>query len=430
MVGVVLLLACRAGPAQPDVVLVIVDTLRGDRVHAAGYARPTTPHLDALAADGALFTRAYSASSWTLPSVGTLLTGLHPWEHGMVHDVKDRSRYGKLSSSVGTVAERMAARGYRTAAFVNNAFLAPAFGLQRGFDRYDYQGARRDGHRAATATVALALEWLREAASPGFAVVHLMEPHTDYMAPAPHRGRFTGGDCGVPVPQGPLTDRWLRREERPTAAQQACVQALYDEEVLAADAAVGQLVAGLRRGTRLVVTADHGEEFWEYGGFEHGQTVRHAGTHVPLLVVGPLSEGRRPTPGPNASVVGGAEVAELLETGSGALADLAVGGQTVQGRVAWSEDTLYTPQELTAVTDRLRLWVLVEEGRGLVLGLDAVGREVRDLSNVAEARAQADPLLEGLRAARGHLGPLGALESVALPTAEEFEQLRSLGYVE
>ena len=157
-----LLLACSdpspplpaaAPPDPPDIVLVIVDTLRADHLGFAGHSRATSPNMDALAASGATFTRAYSQSGWTLASVSSLLTGLLPHEHLAVRDSVERDRYGVLSPDTVTLAEALRTAGYATGAVVNNAFLAPVFQLNQGFDTYDWQGAWPDHHRSAADTV-------------------------------------------------------------------------------------------------------------------------------------------------------------------------------------------------------------------------------------------------------------------------------------
>ena len=127
--------------SAPDIVLVIVDTLRSDHLGCYGYERNTTPNIDAVASEGLQFMRAYAQASWTLPSFVSLWTGLYPHEHrvGRAPDVLDV--FGALPPERVTLAEQLQAAGYATGAVINNTFLAPEFGVHQGFGDYMYRGA-------------------------------------------------------------------------------------------------------------------------------------------------------------------------------------------------------------------------------------------------------------------------------------------------
>jgi len=141
--------ACQAPPPDlgppPNVLLLVVDCLRADRLSVSGYERPTTPNIDALAAEGVRFTRAISQASWTRPSLPTILTGLYPSEHGLSNfdESDDKVRSTRLTDAVTTLAEALKSRGYRTAMIGEQFQLSPRFGLDQGFDFYK--------HRASTA---------------------------------------------------------------------------------------------------------------------------------------------------------------------------------------------------------------------------------------------------------------------------------------
>ena len=138
------LLGCTRTPAQPNLVLVVIDTLRADHLGAYGDAKAETPRLDAFAAKGTRFTAARAASSWTLPSVASILTGRYPAEHGAERLVS------VLSDKQVTVAEMLAAAGYETAAFSANVSLViPESGFAQGFDRFDVLEARPGAGAAA-----------------------------------------------------------------------------------------------------------------------------------------------------------------------------------------------------------------------------------------------------------------------------------------
>ena len=192
---------------QPDIVLVVIDTLRADHLGCYGHERPTSPNLDAMAGAGLRFARAYAHSGWTLASFTSLFTGLLPHQHRVGRAAADVSQFGRLAPEVVTLAEAVGAAGYTTAAVMNNTFLAPEFGLNQGFgDNYLWHGATNDAHRSADETVTMALDWLGQQQAPAFLVIHMMEPHLDYAPPADIRGTFTPI---VPPFHVPLSDRVL-----------------------------------------------------------------------------------------------------------------------------------------------------------------------------------------------------------------------------
>ena len=291
---------CSFGGAQdrPDIVLVVIDTLRADHLPIYGYERDTSPNLTALARRGLVFDRAFAHSGWTLPGVGSLLTGLYPSEHGLVRDPEGVGFFGGLDPDVSTLASLLADRGYRTAAFVNNVFLSPDFGFDRGFDLYDWEGASNTEIRSARDTVEAALAWLKSAQEPAFAMIHMMEPHQAYDPPAETRGKFAPLDnLPVSVPFSAGGNIGISSSPAPSPSELAAIQALYDEEILAADLALGLLArefieAKPEKPRWLWITSDHGEEFWDHGGFEHGHQLFGELIRVPLVAVGPLT---RPT---------------------------------------------------------------------------------------------------------------------------------------
>ena len=431
-----LLLAACTHESKPDVVLVLVDTLRADAMHYAGQPRPTTPRLDAFVqTEAAWFSRAYSATSWTLPSTVTLLTGLEPWEHRVVKSKMGRDDYGRLLPHVPTTASRHRGQGYRTGAWINNAFLAPTFGLKEGFDVYSYEGAALTGHRTARETVDQAIAFLNESEDPAFLMVHIMEPHADYDPGEPFKGTFVPGLPGsLPYPLGEeLHVGWMVGMDRqgnrmaPTSEEQDLVRAMYHEEVLATDAAIGVLLDALKArpgwdDTVVVITADHGEELWDYGRYEHGHTLLEPVIHVPLIVKGPGIE-----PARNDSVVGQREVWEFLTTpGTGELADLATTG-TQTGRSQCHQGIIYGPQQAGVVTDNQHLIAQLEpDTRFYVFDLDAQYREVVPPTEVQAS----NPLVQRLVECRGNLEITHPVDPQPIADSETFQQLRNLGYVE
>jgi arylsulfatase len=297
-----------SGPPSPrPVVLVSIDSLRADRCSAWGHrpehgTQSTTPFLDRVCAAGVRFADAQSTSSWTLPAHVSLMTGMHGLEHGV------RSRGVRLSDDAETLAERLRDAGYRTAGFFSGPFLHPAWGLAQGFERYeaapdDLRGddatravldvrpgllaelheRSHDDARTSERVVDLALAWLDGVAAdePFFLFLHLWDPHYDYEPPPEVAAAFLPEDEARRSFHG-FTGDWERGEL-------AFVQALYDAEIRATDDQIARLWRGLeQRGFAeravLVVTADHGDEFFEHGDKGHRKTLWEEVTHVPLAL--------------------------------------------------------------------------------------------------------------------------------------------------
>lgn len=256
--------ACTRGPETPPraehVVLVTIDTLRADRLGAYGYGRAATPALDAIAARGARFDRAYATAPITQTSHASLLTGRYPAGHGARHNGM------RVTDTVPAIAERFRAAGFATGAFVAAFPLDKRFGLSRGFDTYgDALPAGADGRplneRTARAVVDDATAWLRgTSGSRVFLWVHVFEPHAPY------------GDPSDPRTHGR------------TAAER------YDLEVAEADTQIARLLAALgdrRDSTLVVATSDHGEAFGEHGEVGHSIFTYDTTLRVPLLIEGP-----------------------------------------------------------------------------------------------------------------------------------------------
>jgi arylsulfatase A-like enzyme len=262
--------ACGAPPA--NVVIVTLDTTRADRLAPFGMMDVPMPHLERLAAEGTTFDRAITASPLTLPSHSTLFTGLLPPAHG-VRDNADLP----LAASRTTLAEVLGAAGFRTAAFVASAVLAPDRGLAQGFDTYgsvDLAAGRFQ--RPAGEVVDDAVAWLRSTGGSRFLLwVHLYDPHRPYDPPEPFRSRYSDPYVG---------------------------------EVAFAESQLGRLLDTLREQwlldrTIVVVAADHGESLGEHGELEHGFSLYDGVVRVPLVMRVPGARPRRV-----AEVVGLADV--------------------------------------------------------------------------------------------------------------------------
>jgi choline-sulfatase len=277
------------GGGRRNVLIYLVDTLRKDHLGCYGYGKPVSPWVDAFAREATVFRNAVAQSSWTRPSVASMLTGLLPRTHG-VHRRPD-----SLSPEAVTLAERLRQRGFRTAAFVTNSNVHKSFGFGQGFEEYRLTPHGRDTAENLNALTAGWLEQVGEA--PFFLFLHTIEPHTPYQPPPAFRERFARG---VPEELGRVRVlKELNSGKRPvTPGLVRDLTALYDAEIAANDAAFGSLVdllkaRGLWDSTIVVFLSDHGEEFHDHGGWEHGRTLHTEMLDVPLIVRLPgVGEGR------------------------------------------------------------------------------------------------------------------------------------------
>jgi arylsulfatase A-like enzyme len=284
---------------RPNVLFILVDTLRRDHLTPYGYRRPTTPEIARLlAVPGTVVDDAYSQAPWTLPSVVSFLTGRFPGE--LLGE--DMASYG-VPAVVATMAERMARLGYTTGGYVANPALHAGAGFERGFQSYYAPPADVEWIRKhADSLNARAIPWLRgHQGRPFFLYLHYVDPHDPYDNPEVVDGRSPF----LPGYRGPVTGEWVhgiytgRRELPDLGRDLPQITALYDSEVHYVDRYVGEILASLPPAvlsqTLVVLTADHGEELHDHGGWKHGQTLYDEQVHVPLLVRwdGHVPAGRR-----------------------------------------------------------------------------------------------------------------------------------------
>ncbi|MBP8129581.1 MAG: sulfatase [Candidatus Hydrogenedentes bacterium] len=296
-----------ADHAIKRILLITVDTLRRDALGCYSARQDSTPRIDAFARDGAIFSNAFSTAPWTYPSVASILTGLPP----RVHLLTDGTH--ALPDKVPTMAECFAAAGYRTAGLGFNGFLLPRSKLNRGFHEYTWfpresapvkhfgLGLPRwltgsvSEKPASTELTEHAISWLKDHAREDFFFwVHYLEPHIPYAPPEAYLPAGPKlreqGDHFSDVTRGRVGCVARSAEER------AWIRALYEGDVRYVDAEIGRLLDALRElglydDTLIVLTADHGEEFWDHDRFEHGHTLYNELVQVPLLVKLPGSRG-------------------------------------------------------------------------------------------------------------------------------------------
>ena len=314
-----------ANDGVPNVLFLLVDTLRADHLGSYGYTKIETPHLDQLAARGVRFDSAWAQATWTRPSVASLMTSLYPASH------RTNFLSVRVPEKLDTLAEIMQGAGYRTCGLSANRNVSEIFGFAQGFDyfwayssselnsilrftswervrivfaKYLGIGRSKQGKEKSNAAAlnVRALEWLDNNATgssvpPWFLYIQYIDPHGPYAPPADflqEKGievlpgevlKQVGGiNKEPPFPFGSqeLVDPELLRR----------IVRLYDAEIEYTDREIGNLLAtlkdkGMLDNTIVVLTSDHGEEFYEHKQFGHGQSTFSELSHIPLFIAGP-----------------------------------------------------------------------------------------------------------------------------------------------
>jgi arylsulfatase A-like enzyme len=438
------------GTAQgPSVILIIADTLRADHIGAYGSKATKTPGMDRLARDGVVFENSFANSTWTRPSVATILTSLYPSSHKVMY------KTDLLPDPVETIAETMKGAGYRTVGYVTNINVAPSFHFEQGFQEYYYLtpefffGATDSGsklsfysgmrlvrerffakdkwvqhyYQDAQTVNGGALPWLdRNASGPFFSLVHYMDPHDPYFE-IPYNG-VAVARVDTPNPDPSQRDR---------------LADLYASNVEYLDRFIGNLIEALKASghyddTAIALVADHGEEFYEHKGWWHGTTLYDEESRVPIIVKLPK----------NAKA--GTRVkapAQLLDVAPTLLAAVGMTSpEAMQGRDLFSDTpapaALFQEEDhegnvLHSIrTDRWKL-IVANEGnpRGLApVELYDMTADPKETKNVAAEHAdvveklKADlETLKVMAASKAVTGTSGAVDAATA------EKLRSLGYL-
>lgn len=408
---------------RPDVVLIMLDTLRPDHLQHYGYPKPTSPFLAELGESSAVFTRALSTSSWTAPAVTSILTGLYPTDHGIIEGflafLRREQKEGaevlplnQLPADIGTMPQRFQAAGFRTFGVATNLNVGPEIGLDRGFERF---AQVRKGDAAAVA--AKLGEWRQELAEPGrpdFVYLHFMDVHEPYH----------------------MREPWYEKQ-RGTVFE---MQARYDSELRYLDEQLRALFDGYGWGenTLLVVVSDHGEEFREHGQMGHEFTLYEELNRVVMMV--------RPPGGMAGRVIDtNVSLIDVLPT-TLALAGVEVppglAGMSLAPLIQGQPDAPAAFRRRTLFAHRFQvlprpehLWAAVHEGRKLILGPG--GEQLFDLTtdpgekhNLLEGDPAAGSELR-LKLAEFRARPFRQTEKVEVEVdAGLISDLNDLGYVE
>jgi arylsulfatase A-like enzyme len=440
--------AVRAPAARrPNVVLISIDSLRADHLSCYGHSRPTSPRIDRLAAGGTRFGAAWSTTSWTLPAHVSMLSGRSVLGHGVIGE-------SRIPTQVPMLAELLGGAGYTTAAFVSAPYLSSQFGFDRGFDLYDDKSVPftpdRESRERAQATVSAPLlhpaveRWLQTTKEhePFFMFLHYFDVHYDYSPPPPFDTMFD------PDYTGKITGRNFHADRRIRAGMPARdlehLLALYDGEIRFTDGYVGRVLdllaqLGHADDTIVVLTSDHGDEFFEHGDKGHHRTLYEEVLHVPLVVAWPghLPAGR--VVNEPVSIV---DIVPTILDLAGLPAPPSVEGQSLVPLLEGAKPE--RERELVAelyVKPNLNLQVAVRRAdHKLIQSLNFPHRETYDLADDPHERQPGTPdattVALGADLARwlaGTWAAHGALQAerraVSLDQGH-IEALRALGYVE
>ncbi|MBM4269323.1 MAG: sulfatase [Deltaproteobacteria bacterium] len=417
-------------PAQPEppthVFLVVYDTLRADHLGAYGYERPVSPNLDALARESAVFESVVSLSSWTKPSVTTILTSISPADHGVGYQAS------RLPEGTPTLARALHAAGFETLGWSANVNVSAEAGLAQGFDAFEEVGSENVRHSTTPEIVGKAIARIDPGRRQLF-FLHLIGPHGPYVPSDEARAKLAHGrDAAVEERMKHEFPAVWYRIDHP--GQIDYLRSLYDAEILDEDAAIAPLLAAIReRGldgrSLFVLTSDHGEAFGEHGTMEHGNTLFHEEIHVPLLIRGPgIAPTRHPT------VAGLHDVAPTVLARVGVEPPKTFGGIDLLGADV---------RQTNGRTIRLREFAESDDDREL-LGVIADGKKAiwspqdesvrflfedwhADANDLDRAQAHEDEMRE--LASRGGADPARALPPSSMEISEETRRkMEALGY--
>jgi arylsulfatase len=263
--------------SAPQMVLIFIDTLRPDAMSLYGYERETTPKLDAWAEDAAVFTQARSIAPWTLPSARTMVTGTHP------------ERWDKVDS----LQARLANAGWATGMIAGNVYLSSNFNMSDGWGTH-----RCINWPQGSMQITRGLEFLdAHEGQPTFLLLHLMDMHLPYTEPLQYRGLF------VDETPSAFSDSYFLRHDVTRAVRasgeegRAYVRGRYDNNMRYLDDQLQRIFSELNEDATVMIVSDHGEEFWDHGGFEHGHTLHDELLRVPMILSGPgVTPGRFDSP--------------------------------------------------------------------------------------------------------------------------------------
>jgi arylsulfatase A-like enzyme/tetratricopeptide (TPR) repeat protein len=450
-----------AGAAKtlPNIMLISLDTVRPDHLGCYGYETAHTPNIDALAAGGVVFERAYSTSSWTKPSHASVFTGLYPLAHGA------QGHVDQVAPKAAMLPEMLGGLGYTTLGTISAPPLNSIFGFARGFDWYDdftYDFDRQCNlflrgnggpvkiHSGSTGTLvthAAMLAWeRRDPATSFFQFVNYFDAHHNYQPPYPWSvdvcGHYHGNEWGIIDPWLVGTEPFDPIKEKVDVDR---LKSLYDAEIAAVDAEVGAWVKRLKEegkfdSTLWVLFGDHGEEFLEHGGLAHGRSLNEEVIRVPLIIAGPGVEAGKRVADAVSLVDVAPTILELLAKEAPAGLDgvsllPAIRGETLPKRSIFAGLNLAEFQGYAIIEGTEKLILNAGTNENACYDLAADPTEATNLA--AEDTAMSDRLAalavrhQDMQRQLGlELGSGSVLPQEQVPALDELvEQLRAMGYL-
>lgn len=441
----------RPASAPPDILVIVLDACRPDHLGCYGYERETSPAIDALARDedAVLFRRHYVQGAWTKASTASLFSGLFAFQHGVLLGevmTQDPQHPGEfltqvLDERLETMAERLGRLGYYTVGVAKSRHLVPELGFSQGFDEY----FSPDDVSSDEGRVSKFLESIRDSPVPMFGYLHLSGCHHPFppgRRDAEFLERYGAGieydeqarrPAGVDFTDGELKHRILDGDVHLNPDDVEFLNLVYDAELRHTDRQyVARLIDELKQMGRyddalIVVTADHGEELYEHGGYAHGHALWDEVIHVPMVVKFP--KGKKPARF-------GHETDEVTQSVDLLPSFLALAGAPPADDLPGT-DIFDGPPRGFAFSQTKQGWALVHDGHKLIREGDR--SELFDLVADPEERhdlAAEDPqrvaaMQQVAEALQSHLGiGIGSAPTVETELdPDAVEELRSLGYL-
>jgi arylsulfatase A-like enzyme len=437
------------------VILIIVDTLRADFLSCLNDGAPRTPNMDMLADDGVLFSRAISSAPWTVPSVASIMTGLSPNVHQAM------SARSRLPDELTTLAEYMQDAGYYTTAMGFNPFLRKRYNMHQGFYEYVFPKppsrsrslggvvvntffpAILPSTASTTEITQMAIDWIERNKDVDFFLwTHYYDPHLPYAPPPEFE------------PDGEVPPRIGRSFSRiqdvraghfaPTLPERDWIRELYKSEVEYVDDSLGDLIQTLKRldiydEALIILTSDHGEEFWEHGSFEHGHSLHDELLWVPLILKLPRSSSAR-------EVATAVSIESILPsvldicqidhvdqhlTGKSLMPLIDTGASYDEDQSIHSTGVLYYGQKESAIFGEYKYVLDVITGEEILYRIGADGQYQSPLESPStEQLDRARSILAAHHSESSKLRDHYGVEAEEAPIEESvLRQLRALGYV-
>ncbi len=340
-------------PDRPNVIIVVADALRPDHLGCYGYKQPTSPAIDKFASQALLFENVWANSPWTKPSVGSLFTSLYPHEHGAFFWT------GLLSDGSLTMAEFMKNSWYKTMAVQTNPAISKYYKFNQGFDYFEEKplASGEEVNRAFG-------QWLAKNKRRHFFVyLHYYDTHHPYGVPLDYAIKF-GADPGQHFLPKTLNLLEIRALTKIGLSQddKASIIKLYDGAINYFDEQFSCLLAmlkeyGIINNTIVIITSDHGEEFWEHGNYEHGHSVYDEVLRVPLIIGYGNKMPPRRVPGRFQLVDILPIIARLsnLESPPNIRGIDVAKGSKDRGRIVFAEGLLYGEEKKVVIRDNFKL---------------------------------------------------------------------------